>query len=55
MEVLKETHPSTEFMEISSNLSPVDVTRNRNNLVLVMEGCSCSYVVRSGIVSVVSV
>ena len=29
MKVLKETHPSTEFMEISSNLSPVDVTRSR--------------------------
>ena len=29
MKVLEETHTSTEFMEISSNLSPVDVTRSR--------------------------
>ena len=28
MKVPEETHPSTEFMEISSNLSPVDVTRS---------------------------
>ena len=26
MKVLEETHPSTKFMKISSNLSPVDVT-----------------------------
>ena len=29
MKVLEETHPSTDFMEIRSNLSPVDVTRSR--------------------------
>ena len=29
MKVLEETHPSTEFMEIGSNLSPVDVARSR--------------------------
>ena len=28
MKVPEETHPSTEFMEISSNLSPVDVTKS---------------------------
>ena len=29
MKVLEETHTSTEFMQISSNLRPVDVARSR--------------------------
>ena len=29
MKVLEETHTSTEFMQISSNLRSVDVARNR--------------------------
>ena len=29
MKVLEETHTSTEFLEINSNLRPVDVARSR--------------------------